>query len=965
MDKFQVSSDDWLILSPLLDEAIELPSQARTDWLEKQNQLSARQLQTLQRLLAHHEAPETNTIINPKNLEAFRVKARLRSARKQREAGDRVGPYQLLRQIGEGGMGDVWLARRIDGTFERDVALKVCRATDSSLRVRDRMIRERDVLASLEHPNIARFYDAGVDADEQPYIAMEYIDGVALKEYVAANALSVEEECRILIEVLAAVHFAHQRLVVHRDLKPSNIMVRTDGSISLLDFGIAKVLDESDGQGAESELTRDAGYALTPAYASPEQCAGSRVSTATDVFSCGAIFYELLAGYRPFQEYESNLGRLLEAQRETLKPIAAPLPMGHRRDLNAIVSCALRDQPSERYESASTFADDIRRFLGNEPVRAVRGARWYRVAKFVKRNRGGVLLAAASLCAVLASSAVLFFLYQQSEEDKLRAQNTERIMSGIFAGFNPVSSDAQAAHPKELLDRSVDALGTVALDPQIAQRIANVYLRMDLPNSALSVIENSLSRAQSIEDASGQARLFASAAQLQAQLGNTARADELLNRARRIADHPRLFFDSATRWNVALATARIQIARDQVPVALDASNSALRLAHQIGGNSLDAVTTTINQLVEIKTSSGDWSGVLRSVSEADAIAAKYGEMDPLLAATRALAAANAHVELGDAAAAKPILSRHYADAKKRYPLTHVNRIESGLMLADALTRLGESAEASRMVNEMSPPTVSALIGNFANMWLRDMTVELKWKADSTGTSRPTISPEQALCRARDLFFSSVLRGRADLRRVLLQVELAMVAFDRCTRPGQGMYKTSFEEFVRLRVTPALGPAKIFEFAPIDRSKLGISYAHYIAESGNDAVGEAQLQLAEDLLDGKWARTALVLADAQIAHAALKLRRQDFAGATRLLQLAQENGRDQLPVGNPRLALLETYLSIAKLGARGTAASEYDGIAKAVSDKLKNVGPASVESQFTAWLKPSATRDWAQLPLVRL
>ena len=965
MDKFHVSSDEWLILSPLLDEAIELSPEARTDWLDKQHQLSAQQLQTLQRLLAHHEAPETNTIINPKNLEAFRAKARLRSVSMQREAGDRVGPYQLLRQIGEGGMGDVWLARRIDGTFERDVALKVCRTIDSSLRVRDRMIRERDVLASLEHPNIARFYDAGVDADEQPYIAMEYVDGVPLKEYVAANALSIETKCRILIEVLAAAHFAHQRLVVHRDLKPSNIMIRLNGSVSLLDFGIAKVLDVSDGLGAESELTRDAGYALTPAYASPEQCAGSRVSTAADVFSCGAIFYELLAGYRPFQEYESNLGRLLEAQREALNPITAPLPHSQRRDLNAIVSCALRDQPGERYESAATFADDIRRFLGNEPVRAVRGAKWYRVAKFVKRNRGGVLLAAASLCAVLASSVVLYFLYQQSEADKLRAQNTERIMSGIFAGFNPVSSDAQAAHPKELLDRSVDALGTVALDPQIAQRIAQVYLRLDLPNSALSVIENSLSKAQTIDDASGQARLLASAAQLQAQLGNAAPADELLNRARRIADQPGRFFDSATRWIVALATARIQTARDQPQAATDASNNALRLAQHIGGNSLDAATTTLNQLIEIQTLSGDWLGVLHRVFEADVIAAKYGEMDPLLGATRALAAANAHFELGDAAAAKPILLRHYADAKKRYPLTHVNRIESGLMLADALTRLGESAEASRVVNQMSPTTVSALVGNFANMWLRDITVESKPKADSAGSSRPTITPEQALCRARDLFFSSVLRGRSDLRRVLLRVELATVAFDRCTRLSQWMYKTSFEEFVRLRVTPALGPARILDFAPIDRSKLGISYAHYVAESGNDAAGEAQLQLAEDLLDGKGTRTALVLADAQIAHAALKLRRQDFVGATRFLKLAKENGRNQLPVGNPRLALLETYLSIAKLGERGAAANEYAALAQTMGDKLASVGPPSVKARFSAWLNPNGSRDWVRLPLVQL
>ena len=970
MEKFQVSSDDWLILSPLLDEAIELSGEARTSWFERQNQLTAQQLKTLQRLLSHHGAPETNTIINPKNLDGFRAKARLRSTGKQREAGDKVGPYQLLRPIGEGGMGDVWLARRVDGTFERDVALKVCRATDSSLRLRERMMRERDVLASLEHPNIARFYDAGVDADEQPYIAMEYIDGVPLKEFVAANALSVETKCRILIEVLAAVHFAHQRLVVHRDLKPTNIMVRMDGSVSLLDFVIAKVLDASDGLGAESELTRDAGYALTPAYASPEQCAGSRVSTATDVFSCGAIFYELLAGYRPFQDHESNLGRLLEAQRETLKPITAPLPKGQRRDLNAILSSALRDQPEERYESAATFADDIRRFLGNEPVRAVRGARWYRVAKFVKRNRGGVLLAAASLCVVVASSVVLYFLYQQSEADKLRAQNTERIMSGIFAGFNPVSSDVQATHPKELLDRSVDALGTVALDPQIAQRIAQVYLRMDLPNSAMSVVENSLNRAQTIDDASGRARLLALAAQLQAQLGDTTRADGLLSQAKHIVDQPGRIFDSETRWTVALATARIQTARNGIQEATDASNNALRLARQLGGNSLDASTTALNQRIEIQTLSGDWLGVLNSVSEADAIAAKNGEMDPLLGAARALAAANAHVELGNAAAAKPILLRHYADAKKRYPLTHVNRVESGLMLADAMARLGELAPANRVIDEIAPATIDALTGKSPVLRFTDFGAvkptggEIKRKKGITTWSFEP-SSEQLRCGVRDMFFDSVIRSRAELRRLRSQIELATIAVDRCRSNFIGDYTMRLERLTRSKITPESGPSDPLAFSPIDRSKLAISFASYLAERGRAAEAETQLLTAQDLLAGKGARSALTLADAQMTDAVLKLRRQDFAGATRLLKFAQESSRGRLPVGNPRLALLETYLSIARLGERGAAVSEYDRLAQSVSDKLTNVGPASVKARFTAWLNPSGHRDWTHLPLVQL
>ena len=180
-----------------------------------------------------------------------------------------------------------------------------------------------------------------------------------------------------------------------------------------------------------------------------------------------------------------------------------------------------------------------------------------------------------------------------------------------------------------------------------------------------------------------------------------------------------------------------------------------------------------------------------------------------------------------------------------------------------------------------------------------------------------------------------------------------------------MFQTSFEEFVRLRITPEIGPTRPYDLAPIDRSKLGMSYAQHMAEIGNVAASEAQLKIAEDLLEGRGPSTSLVLADAQIARAALMLRRQDFAGANRLLQLAQENCRDRLPVSNPRKAILETYMTIGKLGAQGAAASDFGALARYVGDKVASLGQPSAKASFTAWLQPNGNRDWAQLPLARL
>jgi serine/threonine protein kinase len=977
MDALDISRDDWSILSPLLDQIIELPPAERTKWVRQQTQLTLSQLSKLEHLLSHYQSSDTNTVLDPANLQSIRVLAEgLRSKEPTRQSGERVGPYVLDRLLGAGGMGEVWLAKRADGSFDREVALKFCRSVDASLRIRDRMKRECNVLASLEHPNIARFYDAGIDADGQPYIAMEYVSGVALREYVETRQPDTATKCRIMVEVLSAIQFAHQRLVVHRDLKPSNIMVRVDGSVSLLDFGIAKILDDTESAANDSELTRDAGYALTPAYASPEQCARAPVGTSSDVFSCGVIFYELLAGQRPFHEAEADLAQLLRAHGEQVPQITTSLKGAARRDLNAIVAHALRDDPTERYESASAFADDINRFLRDEPVRAVRGARWYHTMKFVKRNRGGVLFAACSLAALFAAGAVLFYLYQQSETEKLRAQNTERIMSGIFAGLNPVSTDAQVVHPKELMDRSVTALGATAEDPAIVLRIASIYRRLDLPESGSTIVDKSLTKARANSDAVGIARLQAAAAQSFAENRDFVRAEDSLREAQSVVDSVFSLVDTETRWRVALATSYVLTIQGRLREAKQTLPTAMRFAESIGGNALDAVTTTWSQRIEIAKREGDWMGVLRHVAEAEAVTKKYGELDPIVGEKRALDAANANLELGFATAARDILRAQYDAAKQRYPLVNVTRIESALMLAHALARAGELEAAAQVVREISPANphvlTDRLMKDFLNFDITQSYGYQTFRPKSVAAQRIT-NQMQIACFAREMFFASIIKQRSELRRIRGQVALSMLTVDHCNaarfrddETASRDYEIDYEKWIALQLSPGVGADQVLALTPEDRGRLAASYAFHLVKSGQSADAEAKLQFAEDILTTEDNRTALVLGEIYMARAALKMRNKDFASALLQLRKSRDTYQGRLPDGSPRMFLLNLYQRIAQAGLEGSAANlAMSSAVQQPTDNYLSKIPEPALAELNKWLQKASGRDWSTLPLVQL
>src|SRR5215471_120509 len=352
----------------------------------------------------------------------------------------RLGPYRLLKEIGRGGMGTVYLAERADGQFQKQVAVKMVRPDMDTEFILARFRRERQVLGRLDHPNIGRLLDGGTATNGTPYFVMEYIDGGWITRYCESKALGVEERVRIFLYICSAVHYAHLHFVVHRDLKPGNILVDSKGEPKLLDFGICKLLYRA----AEDDGTKTIGTALlTPQYACPEQVRGEPVTIASDVYSLGAVLYELLTGVRPhvFPELTPQVIEQVVCERDVIAPsevvrrdnkkLAARL----RGDLDTIVLRAMHKDPSRRYETVERFAEDIRRYLADEPITARPDDFVYRSRKFLRRNR---LAVGVGLALLIAFGAGLF-----SSELRPRLVPSRTTWAGFPLTDNQVGSQLQ------------------------------------------------------------------------------------------------------------------------------------------------------------------------------------------------------------------------------------------------------------------------------------------------------------------------------------------------------------------------------------------------------------------------------------------------------------------------------------------------------------------------------------------
>ena len=444
-----ISVADLVSLNELLAQALDLAPEKRSDWLDALPDEFTPLRETLQELLAKAAEPETWDFL--RSLPAFGRQV----FGADHVAGESVGPYTLLRSLGAGGMGTVWLAERSDHTLKRQVALKLPLIAAHPL-MQQRLERERDILAGLVHPNIARLYDAGVGAGGQPYLALEFVDGVPIDRYCREHALDVAACLRLFLRVVHAVSYAHANLVLHRDLKPANILVTADGQVRLLDFGIAKILEQDAEQ--ESDLTQLGGHALTPDYASPEQLAFQPLSVASDVYALGVVLYELLAGERPYKLKRDARGTLEAVLATDVPPPSTRAVDARRRqiagDLDTIVLKSLKKAPAERYASATAFADDLERYLEGRPVLARPDNTAYRLRKFVLRNRLAVGASAVVLVALVASSAVVFWQARLTHLEAVKAQAVQAFLTDVFLANTHDQPDplkAQSTTARELL----------------------------------------------------------------------------------------------------------------------------------------------------------------------------------------------------------------------------------------------------------------------------------------------------------------------------------------------------------------------------------------------------------------------------------------------------------------------------------------------------------------------------------
>jgi serine/threonine protein kinase len=414
-----LTPERWLEVGPYLDYLLSLPEAERSAWLDSFQTEKPDLADLLRSLVEEHHAVAAEHFLE--NRPAPPTGTSLE--------GQKIGSYTLISLIGQGGMGSVWLAERSDGRFERRVAIKFLHFSVAAHGGVERFRREGRIVGQLAHPHIAELIDAGVTPTGEPYLVLEHVDGQPIHEYCDDTALDVDARIKLFLDVLSAIALAHAHLIVHRDLKPSNVLVRNDGQVKLLDFGIAKLLADDMTPAAATQLTLEGGSALTPMFAAPEQVTGGAVTTATDVYALGVLLYLLLSGKNPVGEQHApaDLVRaIVETEPQRVSDAAASgdastaqkrgattdrLRRQLRGDLDTIVRKALKKNPAERYTSVTALADDLRRYLKHEPIGARPDTLAYRATKFVRRNR--VAVSAAMLAASLVVGASAVAVYQR------------------------------------------------------------------------------------------------------------------------------------------------------------------------------------------------------------------------------------------------------------------------------------------------------------------------------------------------------------------------------------------------------------------------------------------------------------------------------------------------------------------------------------------------------------------------
>ena len=735
-----IAKERFDAIARLFDLAIELPVDRREAWLAEQCGSDEELRRDVAALLDAHgrTAGMLDRPLAPPLPEDYDA-----------TSGElHFGPYRVVRELGRGGMGVVFLAERIDGQFERQVAVKVLHAGIDSADLRRRLLAERQILASLSHPNIARLLDGGVTPTGQPYLVIEYIDGAAIPAWCDSEQLDVARRLRVFLDVCSAVDHAHQNLVLHRDLKPSNVLVGRDGQVKLLDFGIAKLLGPGM-TGIDPVATRTAFRPMTPAYASPEQVRGDPLTTATDVYALGLVLYDLLVG-RPAQHVTSDaLQAVYEAvcHREPMRPsdavlrasddrgapVSPPATVAANRgttpdrlsrelrgDLDAIVSMALRKEPSRRYGSVALLAADICRWLDGEPVLARRGTAVYRAGKLLRRHRAAAIASAAVLVAIVAGATAAVrqagiaarerdratVALARSESALRESEEVAAFLVDLFGASDPATQGrADTLSARDLLRRGEARAERLTREPLVQARMLEAlgrgYLNLGDEEHAAALVTRALAvhREQLGERHQQTAASRALLGELRERLGQYAAAESLatdawqVRRATLGETHP--LVAASLRQLAGLA-----VFRGDLPAAERHIRTSLDVRRRVNAAGDSLTVRDLQTLASVRWRRGDTDDAIRILREALVVADRVTPAPSAAAATTRLRLADRLIERPDGwPEAEMLYRRALADTRAALGDAHAVTADVTRDVGNALAQHGKVEEGEALLRE--------------------------------------------------------------------------------------------------------------------------------------------------------------------------------------------------------------------------------------------------------------------------
>lgn len=865
----------WRELAPLFDRAFELEPDARAAFIDA---IDDRELRDALRSLLTDRAGDS-----PIDGDSGRYAAELIGFGLE---GRRIGAWRIGRAIGAGGTATVFLARRDDGAYEQQVAIKILRHGIYDAYERERFMRERAILARLEHPHIAHLFDGGLTAEGVPWFALEYVDGAPVTHWCDAQKLDLDARLRLFATICAAVAHAQRNLVVHRDLKPSNILVDGEGRLKLLDFGIARLLDDAGGD----DLTRTEARRLTPAYAAPEQRDGGAVTTATDVYSLGVLLHELCTGQRPQFLADGSLRSPALAVDENAAQMQASDQRTLRRrlegELGLIIAKALALDPLQRYAGAAALGDEMQRLAEGKPILARADSRAYRFAKFVRRHRLAFAVGSALLVVILGASAATAWQARVARIEAARADAVRDFVLALFEGITPDESKGRVVSARELVDRGAARLnetlaGEPAIEARLATTLATAYRQLGDYPKAMQFAQRALTSA---DQPAARSLALVERGRIHAAQGDFDGAERDLREALALAP-------GSNGGEIRLRLADVLAERGRLDEALAMARDNLTRA-----TTPDQRDQALAMLGGIEFRGGKLADAARELNQALALArAKRGE-------THTQTAAIEHdlgvvvLQQGDAKAAVALFEQALKTRRALLGDKHPDIADSEFNLGTALRRLGENERAGQLIHEalamqrelLGPkhPAVAVSLNSLA---------VLAWQHGDLDT---------AIAHLKEaLEVATAAQGKSHPSVIAMRNNLA------------GM----------LRVTGKLDEAETLARSTLTDARAALGENHYLT-------GVAQLGLGSTLADcgqftaalGEVRQAQAILAKAlgsnhadtlmaQVALADLERETGELEAAADEARQALDAATKVLPAGHPRLG--KAYLVLARIDAQ--------------------------------------------------